>query len=478
MSSKLLLSRGSSSDDTDSGVKINLKKIICSVTSFKKSDSFHWTRESRNLTGFQALIHLFKANIGTGLLGLPLAMKNAGIIVGPLSLLMLGVIIVHCMGILVKCAHHFCHRLQKPFVDYGDTVMYGLEASPFLWLRSHSLWARHLVRSLLIVTQLGFCSVYFLFLADNFKQVAETASISNRCLQNETTMGMLPSLNLHLYMLTFLPFVILLVFFHNLLMLTIFSTVGNIAILGSVALIFSYITQDIPNPKNLPWSANWQTYSLFFGTAIFSLEGIGVILPLENQMKYPSHYTVILYVVMPIIIILYVSMGTLGYMKFGENIQASITLNLPNCWLYQSVKMLYSIGIFFTYALQFYIPAEIIIPHVISWVPQQWELLVDLSVRGIMVCMTYIFAMMIPQMELIIALLGSASCCVLALIIPPLLEICTYYMDGLSSFTVIKDVFISTMGILGCIMGTYQAFYEIIDQTFFSSSQNSTRVFV
>uniref|UniRef100_A0A7N4P0D8 Amino acid transporter transmembrane domain-containing protein n=1 Tax=Sarcophilus harrisii TaxID=9305 RepID=A0A7N4P0D8_SARHA len=446
MSSKLLLSKGSSSDDTDSGVKINLKKIICSLPRFKKSDSFQWTRESRNLTGFQALTHLFKANIGTGLLGLPLAMKNAGIIVGPLSLLMLGVMIVHCMGILVKCAHHFCHR--------------------------------HLVRSLLIITQLGFCSVYFLFLADNFKQVAETASISNRCLQNETTMGMLPSLNLHLYMLTFLPFVILLVFFHNLLMLTIFSTVGNIAILGSVALIFSYITQDIPNPKNLPWSANWQTYSLFFGTAIFSLEGIGVILPLENQMKYPGHYTLILYMVMPIIIILYVSLGTLGYMKFGENIQASITLNLPNCWLYQSVKMLYSIGIFFTYALQFYIPAEIIIPHVISWVPEQWELLVDLSVRGIMVCMTYIFAMMIPQMELIIALLGSASCCVLALIIPPLLEICTYYMDGLSSFTVIKDVFISTMGILGCIMGTYQAFYEIIDQTFFSSSQNSTRVFV
>ncbi|XP_072486857.1 proton-coupled amino acid transporter 1-like isoform X2 [Notamacropus eugenii] len=405
-------------------------------------------------------------------------MKNAGIIVGPISLLVLGVIIVHCMGILVKCAQHFCHRMQKPFVDYEDTVMYGLEASPFLWLRTHSLWARQLVRSLLIITQLGFCSVYFLFLADNFKQVAETISLSNRCQQNETLKEMLPSLNLHLYMLTFLPFVILLVFFHNFLMLSIFSTVGNIAILGSVALIFGYILQDIPNPKNLPRSTNWQAYFLFFGTAIFSLEGIGVILPLENQMKYPNHYVVILYMVMPIIIILYVCLGTLGYMRFGEAIQASITLNLPNCWIYQFVKMLYSIGIFFTYALQFYVPAEIIIPLVISWVPEQWELLVDLSVRAIMVCMTYIFAMMIPQMELVVALLGSASCSVLALIIPPLLEICTYYLDGLSSFTIMKDIFISTLGILGCIMGTYQASYEIIHRIFFSSSQNSTRAFV
>nr|XP_020819984.1 proton-coupled amino acid transporter 3-like isoform X3 [Phascolarctos cinereus] len=326
-------------------------------------------------------------------------MKNAGIIAGPISLLVVGVMIIHCMDILVRCAHHFCHRMQKPFVDYGDTVMYGLEASPFLWLRTHSLWARYLVRSLLIITQLGFCSVYFLFLADNFKQVTETVSISNKCQQNKTTVETLPYLHLHLYMLTFLPFVILLVLFHDLLMLAIFSTAGNTAILGSMALIFSYIIQDIPNPKNLPW-------------------------------------------------------------------------------LYQSVKILHSIGIFFTYALQFYVPAEIIIPLVMSWVPEQNELLVDLSVCAFMVCMTYVFAMLIPQMEQITVLLGSASCSVLALIIPPLLEICTYYSDGLSSFIIIKDLFISILGILGCIMGTYQAFYEIIHQNFFSSSQNVTKDFV
>ena len=33
-------------------------------------------------------------------------------------------------------------RLNKPFVDYGDTVMYGLEASPISWLRNHAHWGR------------------------------------------------------------------------------------------------------------------------------------------------------------------------------------------------------------------------------------------------------------------------------------------------------------------------------------------------
>lgn len=33
-------------------------------------------------------------------------------------------------------------RLNKPFLDYGDTVMYGLEASPVSWLRNHAHWGR------------------------------------------------------------------------------------------------------------------------------------------------------------------------------------------------------------------------------------------------------------------------------------------------------------------------------------------------
>ncbi|KAF6281356.1 solute carrier family 36 member 1 [Rhinolophus ferrumequinum] len=179
-------------------------------------------------------------------------------------------------------------------------------------------------------------------------------------------------------------------------------------------------------------------------------------------MKDPRKFPVILYAGMAIITALYISLGCLGYLQFGTDIQGSITLNLPNCWLYQSVKLLYSIGIFFTYALQFYVPAEIIIPFFVARVPEHWGLVVDLSVRTMLVGLTCVLAILIPRLDLVISLVGSVSSSALALIIPPLLEITTYYSEGMNPLTIAKDALISTLGFVGFVVGTYQALSELI----------------
>uniref|UniRef100_A0A8C2RLN2 Amino acid transporter transmembrane domain-containing protein n=1 Tax=Capra hircus TaxID=9925 RepID=A0A8C2RLN2_CAPHI len=424
----------------------------------------------------QTLIHLLKCNIGTGLLGLPLAMKNAGLLVGPVSLLAIGILTVHCMVILLNCAHHLSQRLQKTFVNYGEAMMYSLQTCPNAWLRTHSVWGRYTVSFLLIITQLGFCSVYFMFMADSLQQMVEEAHVTSKTCEPRKILVLTPNVDIRFYMLTILPFLILLVFIQNLRVLSIFSTLANITTLGSMALIFQYIMQEIPDPRNLPLMASWKTFLLFFGTAIFTFEGVGMVLPLKNQMKHPQQFSFVLYLGMSLVIVLYICLGTLGYMKFGSNTQASITLNLPNCWLYQSVKLMYSIGIFFTYALQFHVPAEIIIPIIISQVSESWALFADLSVRTALVCLTCVSAILIPRLDLVISLVGSVSSSALALIIPPFLELITFYPEDMNCITIVKDIMISILGLLGCVFGTYQALYELT-QPINHSVANSTGVY-
>ncbi|XP_007941829.1 proton-coupled amino acid transporter 2 [Orycteropus afer afer] len=452
------------------------KKLQNNASSFWEGSSSESSdlEKTKGITGFQTLVHLVKGNMGTGILGLPLAIKNAGILMGPLSVLLIGFISSHCMHILVKCAQHFCHRLNKPFMDYSETVMHGLESSPSSWLRKHAHWGRHAVIFFLTITQLGFCCVYIVFLADNLKQVVEAVNgTTNNCHHNETV-TLTPTMDSRLYMLSFLPFLVLLAFVRNLRVLTIFSMLANISMLVSLVIITQYIAQGIPDPSRLPLVASWKTYPLFFGTAIFSFESIGVVLPLENNMKDPRRFPAILNLGMSIIIILYIIIGALGYLKFGDDIQASITLNLPNCWLYQSVKLFYIIGIMCSYSLQFYVPAEIIIPFVLSRVSKRWALVLDLSIRLIMVCLTCAMAILIPRLDLVLSLVGSVSGSALALIIPPLLEITTYHLEGMRPLTIIKDILISILGFVGFVAGTYQAIHELIKPENSLAFPNST----
>lgn len=69
--------------------------------------------------------------------------------------------------------------------------------------------------------------------------------------------------------------------------------------------------------------------TLLSSTVIYAIEGIGAMLPVENSMKKPQYFHRVLNIGMIVVVALYVTVGFLGYVRYGDAIEPSITINLP-----------------------------------------------------------------------------------------------------------------------------------------------------
>lgn len=96
-------------------------------------------------SNLDTMIHLLKGNIGTGILAMPEAFKNAGLYVGLFGTLIMGFVCTHCMHMLVGCAHELCRRRQLPALSFPEVCYSAFETGP-IGLRKYSLLAR-LVRN-------------------------------------------------------------------------------------------------------------------------------------------------------------------------------------------------------------------------------------------------------------------------------------------------------------------------------------------
>ncbi|XP_059475190.1 proton-coupled amino acid transporter-like protein CG1139 [Neocloeon triangulifer] len=402
------------------------------------------------------LIHLLKGNVGTGILAMPDAFHNAGLVLGTFGTLVMGFICTHCMHMLVRCAHELCRRVQVPSLGFSEVCEAAFKTGP-VPLQKYHKFVKNLINVFLCITQLGFCCVYFVFVSTNLQEV-----ISHYLVR----------LDIRVYLVLLLLPMIVLNWVKSLKYLTPVSLFASILTVVGLGIIFFYMLQDLPPASSRPAVASWKQLPLFFGTAIYAFEGIGVILPLENNMQTPQDFggwTGVLNTGMVIVAALYTSVGFFGYLKYGEAVVVgSITLNLPSSdFLAQSVRLMMALAIFLSYGLQFYVPMRIMWPPLKRRLQtEKAQRIGEYSMRTFLVLFTFFLASAVPNLGAVISLVGAVSSSTLALIFPPIIELITFWPtepgQKICPWMVTKDLTIMIFGILGFGFGTYTSIVNII----------------
>lgn len=74
----------------------------------------------------------------------------------------------------------------------------------------------------------------------------------------------------------------------------------------------------------------------------------------------------VLNVSMIVVASLYTGMGFFGYLKYGDGVKGSITLNLHASALNECIRAMFAMAIFLSYSLQMYVPVGLIWPRIES----------------------------------------------------------------------------------------------------------------
>ncbi|KAI8972097.1 transmembrane amino acid transporter protein-domain-containing protein [Pilobolus umbonatus] len=348
----------------------------------------------------KAMFLLLKSFVTTGIMFLPKAFYNGGILFSTLAIIAWALVSLWSFLLLVQT------RLAVP-ASFGDLggVLYGSKM-------------RVAVLVAITLSQIGFVCAYMIFVAENLQSLVLAFS---KC------RVLIP---MHLLILAqsfaFIPLAMI----RKIQRLSVFALIADVFIVIGLSYLFYYDVKQLVlegpvavklwNPLHFP---------LFIGTAAFTYEGIGLVIPICESMKEPKKFPVVLTRALVVITGLFILIGALSYMTFGERVETIILLNLPSKDpMVSSIQTLYSLAICLSIPLQLF-PAIRIMENglfvtksgknntIVKWQKNVFRVFIVFLCAGIGIAGSK------DKLDKFVSLVGAMFCIPLCFIFPPLFHL-------------------------------------------------------
>lgn len=277
-------------------------------------------RQQGDASNMKSFFTLLKAFVGTGIMFLPKAFKNGGMLFSAITLVVVSAVTMICFELLLSC------RKQYGGGGYGDLgqLIVGKRL-------------RQLILISITLSQFGFVCAGLIFTAENLASFFDAVTPESKPLGTNALIG--------IQLVLLIP----LAFIRNISKLGPAALLADVFILIGLTYIYWYDISWISKMGGFHPSIelfNPRDWTMTIGSAIFTFEGIGLILPIQSSMKQPEHFSKLLLLVMAIITVIFTSVGVLCYGTFGENVSVEVITNFPqSSKLVNAVQFLYAMAV-------------------------------------------------------------------------------------------------------------------------------------
>ncbi|GAA5810209.1 hypothetical protein MFLAVUS_003628 [Mucor flavus] len=385
----------------------------------------------------KAMFMFLKAFIGSGVLFLPKAFQHGGIGLSPILMIIIASI----------CLFAFLRLVNTQLViggSYGDIggILYGRIL-------------RFIVLFFIVISQIGFVCSYFIFVSGNLVSVVDVLSNCTAGIEQKYYMWM--------------PLIILipLALVRHIAKLSFTAIVADVFILFGLIVTLYFTAEQLtvhgigPNVQ----AVNPANFALMIGTATFSFEGIGLIIPIVESMQRPERFPFVLTLGMIIVCVIYILIGTISYLAYGDTIQSAVIYNFPlDNPVTITVKILYSLAICLTAPLMLF-PALKIIENCIFFklksgrhsMTIKWSKNIYRIVLCV-ICAAIAFGIGGENLDKFVSLVGSIACVPLCFIFPGMfhLKVSKKRLD------VILNWILITFGVAVMIFTLYVSFDSFV----------------
>lgn len=403
--------------------------------------SYHKIPKTRSATAgtTKTFFTLIKAFVGTGIMFLPKAFSNGGLLFSSLAMVFVSAVTMIAFHLLLQCKSHLRGSAQ----GYGEI---GAAIS--------GEGMRTLILASITLSQLGFVCAGIVFVAENLTSFL-----------NAVTSGPSPPLGSVALIALQVALLVPLSWIRNISKLGPAALLADACILIGVSYIyqfdFCFLSQH--GMHDTVKLFNPERYTLMIGSAIFTFEGIGLILPIQSSMASPHRFEWLLGIVMILITLVFTSVGALCYATFGETTEIEIINNFPqDSKLVNAVQFLYSVAVLVGTPVQLFpalriIEGKIIGSHKSGKRDPKTKWIKNLFRLGLVSFCGVASVLGTGNLDKFVALIGSTACVPLVYVYPAYL----HYkgVAGDNKWAKVGDVVMMVLGMVCMVYTTAVTVY-------------------